>query len=462
MEGAIYPRVPMKKNSCLLKALTVISLVTFYCYGDEAKSIINTRYIESINVTQLELSNGMTFCLRPTGFENDEVFFKVAALGGYASLNPKDFASGELAAEIAWESGMGQMTSDQISLFLYEHSLEFVPSISPFSRIVEGEGREQSVEAFFQCLNMLFTAQKFTEEGLKLAKNISKETIAKLQNDYDQSYEVAFLRVNTQNFKALTPMTVDDLNKINFTVAKDFFHRSFSNPAEFVGVVTGNFNIKDVIQFIERYAGSIPKSTVDSELKKSFSAPFPPGITEKAIRLAKQTNCLTHVTFPLQVAVDDLNIHRIAFMCQIAEARLRRVITDKMNLSYGVDVSYEFPMYPLLDNPWISIRYRCENRYLHALKDIVIHELKLLQSEGATADEVENVKKLEEKSQEFWLKDDFYWLSMLSNYYLWGWNPEKIDYKNSSIQQISAAMINQVFKQAISLNNYSIVTAISE
>lgn len=438
------------------------STVTESLLAADRSLITNSRYLKSIDVTQLQLSNGMVCCLKSTDFETDEVFFKLAALGGYASLKPEELASGQLAEEIAWESGMGGMTSDQVSLFLYENSLEFVPEIFPFSRTIQGEGQEQSIEAFLQCIKMLFTSQQFTQEGLKAAKIVSKETISKLKNDSDRSYEAAFLRVNTQNFPGLKPMAVEDLDKVDFDKAKDFFRRCFSDPADFVCVITGNFDVAKVSQLIEQYLAFIPKPMVGSGLKKSFSVPFPPGITETTIQLINQTSCLTHVTFPLQVKVNDLNIHEIAFMCQIIEARLRQVITEKMNLSYGVDVSYEFPVYPLLDNPWISIRYRCEQNIIGSLKDIVITELKRLQSQGVTAVEVEIIKKLEENSQEFWLKDDFYWVSMLTNYYLWEWNPEKIDYKNSSIQNLSVDAINKILKQAISLSNYSVVTAVSE
>jgi hypothetical protein len=162
----------------------------------------------------------------------------------------------------------------------------------------------------------------------------------------------------------------------------------------------------------------------------------------------------------LQRGVNDQNIDKVAFMCQIIEARLRNVITQKMALSYGVDVSYEFPVYPFLNNPWILIRYRCEDKFIAPLKEIVISELALLQSKGVTKEEVATIKKLEKGSQEFWLKDDFYWVSMLTNYYLWGWNPENIDYKNTSLYTLDVKEVNTLLKEGISLSNYSVVTAI--
>lgn len=453
-----------ERRTLLFLSLFWCTLWCTLCIGAEpsSPSIKAKTHIESIGVTQLQLSNGMVCCLKSTAFENDEVFFKLAALGGYASLDEQQRFSGEVADKIAWESGMGGMTTDQLSVFLYENALEFIPSITPFSRIIEGEGAEESLEAFFQCIQMLFTQQQFTKEGLEAATTIIGGTIGKWKKDADRFYETTFLRINTNQFAPLIPMKRADLKKVEFEVAKDFFRQSFSNPGDFICIVVGSFDVDKAIELLEKYVAVIPRPSVEMKWKKSFSVPFPPGITEAQVSLPNQSSCLAHVTFPLQIQVTSQNIREIAYMCQIIEARLREVIKSKMNLSYGVDVSYEFPVYPLLDNPWISIRYRCECPLLEKLKEIVISELKRLQSQGVETAEIDRIKALEERTQDFWLKDNFYWLSMLTNYYLWGWNPENISYKAAPLKDLSAELMNRLIKQTISLSNYSVVIAVPE
>lgn len=426
------------------------------------KSLIAQKEpLKAIGAVQLKLSNGMTVCLKSTDTDTGEFYFKLAALGGYGSLGPKNIYSGRLADRIAWESGMGGMTSDQVSVFLHENSLEFVVEITAFSRTIVGNGLVENLDSFLKCVKMVFTEQQFTEEGFNAAKILAKDTISKMSRDNEHAYEEAFLRVNTQNFSALRPFTVEDLAKVKFDKAKKFFQQSFSDPSEFYCVITGNFDVETAAKLVEKHLAAIVKSDAGFNLNKSFNVPFPPGITKTVIKLPNQTSCLTHITFPLQIAINDSNISEISFMCQIIEARLRRVITEKMDLSYGVDVSYEFPVYPFLNNPWISIRYRCEDDLVSKLHDIVIAELKRLQTNGATLEEVLTIKKLEKGSQEFWLKDDFYLVSMLENYYLWGWNPEKIDYQNTPIYSITVESVNELLRKAISLANYSVVSAIT-
>lgn len=220
--------------SRILPFIILTFIQTSVCYSRDPEphsGIVERQQVKSINATQLKLANGMVCCLKSTAFETDEVFFKLAALGGYTSLPDERRFSGELAGEIAWESGLGGMTADQLAVFLYEHSLEFTTAIFPFSRTVEGEGEEASVEAFLQCVNLLFTKSRFTQEGLKSALEVAQDTMNKQSKDSEHSFEAAFLQANTQNFPLLNPMTISDLKKVNFEEAKTFFHYCFSNPS---------------------------------------------------------------------------------------------------------------------------------------------------------------------------------------------------------------------------------------
>jgi len=443
--------------------LTISCLITAHLLGSiEGASSSDTDKIEDVSegcLVQMKLSNGMTVWLKPTSFESDEIFIKLTALGGTAELPSKDRFSGELAAQIAWESGMGGFSSDQISVLLYEHSLEFVPKIQPFCRVIEGTSGKEGLEAFLKCTHMLFTQKNFSREGWKAAKIVSKTSLSKMACDYDLAYEAAFLSVNTQGFQALQPMSVEDLDKVDFDLAKAFFQRCFSNPQGFVCVIVGSFDIDSAKALVNHYLGSIPTEEPPFNFNQPEPAPFPPGITNKEIHLSQRPDSLTRLTFPLQISLNEKSIHQLAFMCQVIEARLRRVITQNMKLSYGIDVCYEFPLYPLLDNPWISIRFRCDNQLVDKLKQIVIHELKLFQDRGVTQEEMVEIKKLEAGSDDYWLRDNFYWMSMLTNYYLWKWDPEWIYLGSTETKDLNSKTIDELLKTSFSLKNYSIITA---
>ncbi len=422
-------------------------------------SLLETRHYPDVNLTQLRLENGMTVWLKPTDYETDEISIKLAALGGYAALPEKDRASGELAASIAWESGMGPYSSDQISVLLYEHSLDFVPKIQAYSRSVEGNSRKDSLAAFFQCINMIFMQQNFNQVGLQAALRNATNSISKIACDYDHVYEAMLLQLNTQGVRALQPLSLADLSQVDFAVARDFFQQCFADPADFVIVLVGSFDIEETKALLNRYLGVIPRKNTTLNFAPNFTASFPPGITQKEIRLTNRADSLTRITFPWQKPMSDRKIYKMAFICQIIEARLRRVITEQMKLSYGVDVSYEFPYFPYPNNPWISIRFRCDMERVKDLKRLILAELKNLQDNGVDKEEIEEIQRLEAGSNDFWLRDNFYWMSMLTNYYLWKWDPEWIYRGEKLSQELTPDYVNSLIRTGFTLTNYSVLTA---
>ncbi|MBA3815693.1 MAG: insulinase family protein [Parachlamydiaceae bacterium] len=437
---------------------TIISKST----EDIKDGIAETKFFSDLNLTQLILKNGMTVWLKPTNFESDEIFIKLSALGGFASLNATDRPSGELAAQIAWESGLGELSTDQLSVLLYEHSLELATKIQPFSRIIEGTSGKEGLQEFLKCVNMIFTQHKLTEVGQKEALQNATKILSKIDSDSEQTYENAFLQVNTQNPTFLTPLSAKKLRNVDLQKAKAFYENCFTDPAPFACIIVGSFQLDEAKKLINKYLSVIPKKNSIHFFQDNFAVVFPPKITHKVITLAGRLDSLTRITFPLQTNLNEKNIPSMEFMCQIIEARLRAVITSKMEYSHGVDVSYEFPLYPLLDNSWISIRYRCDILGVNQIKDLILKELKMLQENGSVEQEMLEIKRLESGSEEFWLRDNYYWISMLSNYYLWNWSPEQIHKAESQTQNLTLDSINYMLKTYFILSNYSVITGMPQ
>lgn len=426
----------------------------------EAPSYISEKIFPGMNLIELRLSNGLVVWLKPTPFESDEVFLKVGAKGGFACLPPSEWHSGEFASQIAWESGLGNFSSEQLSAYLLDHSIEFEPKVQAFSRVIEGNTDLSGLDSLLHLVRDVFIATRFTREGWKTATTSAKDSLGMMAADYEYAYEAALLKVNSQGLPIFQPMAVEDLERVDFDVAEKFYRQAFRDPGEFVCVITGKFDMVSIKALILNTLGKIPKQEKGLNFFSECRAKFPEGITQKEINLYRNAEeALTRLTFPLKGPLNEKTMNEVAFVCQVIEARLRSVIINKMNLSYGIDVSYEFPFYPFLDHPWISIRYRCTSRLVDSLKSLVIEELEHLQKIGVSEEEIREIKRLEAASDEFWLKDNYYWTSMLTSYYLWNWNPEWIHMGSTAIQNLPLQQLNLILQTFISLSNYSIVTA---
>lgn len=415
-------------------------------------------FFPKVNLTQMRLSNGMTLWLKPTTFENQEIHVIVTALGGYANVSEHDRPSLELAPLIAWESGFGELTSDQLTVLLHDNRIEFHPKIYPFKRTIEGVASASGIGAFFQCVKMVFTQQKFTENGFNEAISKAKGITSRVLNDAENIYEAEFLKINTQGAKALQALTPQDLAKVELSKAQKLFSRAFANPSEFAVIVVGDIEIAKVLELANHYLASIPRQWGPSDFSQSMAQMFPPGITHEEIKLPRRKDAITRLTFPWKISMTERRMYKMAITCQIMKARLRQSASKKMKLAHGIDVAYEFPFYPFLDNPWVSIRFSSDPQHTQKIVKHMMAELKKLQEHGINQNELDEIIKLEAGRDEFMQDDNFYWCSMLANYYLWDWDPHWI-YRNIKMtKHVSVNKVNRLLKIAFSQENYSVIT----
>lgn len=422
-------------------------------------NIKSTRYFESLNLTEIVLNNGMRVYLKPTDFETDEVHFRLSALGGFASLHCTDICSAQNAAQIAWESGNGDLTSDQVSVLLYEHSLEFAPKINAFSRTIEGFSNQRELGSFLMCVNMFFTRQNFTEEGMKIALGQVKQSIVKAKHDNDAIYEAEYLAMNTQGFSGFRSLQLNDIEKVDFIAARNFFFKSFSNPAEFVCVIVGNINPESVKPWIDKYLGEIPSQEYRQKISQPPVKAFPAGKSEKIVRQANRKDCLTRLTLPLAVPINEENLNSFEFATQVIEARIRKIFIDKMKISHGIDVAYEYPFYPSLENPWIIIQFKSPQKLVDPLIQMILAELKRLQASGVAQPEIDVIKKFQVGSDDFWLRENAYWAVTISNYLMWDWNLEGIKKNTDKTNATNMNLINTILRTYFSVDNYTIISS---
>ncbi len=422
------------------------------------QEIKSQKFNSVLGITELVLQNGMKVILKPTNFEPGEVLVRVMAIGGFASLPPEKHASGELAPQIAWESGLDKMTSDQLSVLLYEHSIEFNAQILPFDRIIEGNTGPEELPLLLRIIKMFMSDSRFEQNAFDTVIKQTRESLSK-SLDKETCYEGAFKKFNTQNYSHLLPLSEEMLKKADFNTAKQFFEYAFSNPSQFVTVIVGDFDQEALFSDIAKTLGRIPAKN-----STSFPLPelpiFPPGFSSQAVHVSGRTDSLARITFPLKSSLGPALLPTFQIASQLLENRLRDTFREKMKSSMGISVSYELPLYPLQNMAWLVIQYRSQPKMVNALKEMILQELKRLREEGPTQAELEKVVIDRKREDEFWLKENSFWLATLANDYLWGWDPLSSIRAFNTATNVTPDKIKQIFNDYVHLDNYSIIYSI--
>ena len=202
----------IKKTICLFSALTLFFASTLCSDEQDGRG----KEFRDLGVRELTLDNGMKVVLKHTEYADDEVSVKMTASGGFALLHEDDRASAELAATIAWESGLGGYCCDKLTVLMYENTVDLSVRVLPFSRVIEASAMNEGVDTLFEVVNLLFTHSHFEKKAFYHVLKKAKGSILKRPSDHELAFEDIYRGLNTENYHALKPLSIQDLEKIDF------------------------------------------------------------------------------------------------------------------------------------------------------------------------------------------------------------------------------------------------------
>lgn len=409
----------------------------------------------SFGIAQITLKNGMKVWLKPTQDEEDEVSLRMIAEGGYSLLPEDQRGSGEMATQVAFESGLGDLSSDQLSVLLYEESVEFNARILPFSREIEGGSRRGSLPTLLNIIRKYFMEQRFTKEAFNTVVRQNKEALKARGEDHKTYFEDNFKILNTQNYHFLKPFKLKYVENAELETIKDFFEFAFANPADFVCVIVGDFNQEEIVKVLEETLGSIPKKKPKMTLIKPTLPTFPNGVTTKVITYPGRNDSLARMTFPMTRPMEETLVHPFTVGIQILELRIREMLTKKFQSSQSVNVTYELPLYPMLAFPWVVVQYRTEPKKVAQVQDLIIQTIRTFMEKGPTDEEVQMMENIITRNEEYWLKDNDFWLGSLTNHAIWGWSSQGVIVHHEKMDRLSPQQVKKVIEAYLKSDNYT-------
>lgn len=416
-----------------------------------ASVIISKKTIDELGITEVILDNGLRLCFKPTAYEEDEVLIRLTAEGGYAALSPAQRAAGELAAEMAWESGLEGMTTDQLTALIYAHSIELYAKILPYHRIIEGTTDKGGVELFFDLVKRYSLQKHFTREGFDKIVKKTKEFLRHREASRCSAKEEWMRAVHTQDVGVLNPLTLKDLDTMEFDQVKQFLEGYFFNPADFTCVIVGHFDLDEILSLACKYLGDVPRKERTTPMQAGSSPAFAEGVTKKRI-CSKDSESHARLTFPLAPLKSSKEMRTAKLMALIMETRLR-----EKEKSHELTVSLELPLYPSLDLTWLAIQYRASPQQVEAMETIILNEIKQLATKGTTEAELAASWALMRQREALWDKDNQYWLSLLSDYCVHEWPWSELSMTLNANEQPTADQFLKAMGALLNTENYSFI-----
>ena len=244
----------------------------------KAGKIVSERENTTFGYKELELSNGARVILKKTDFKQDEVRMSSFQRGGKSLYEEADRVNLNLLGSINGFTGLGDFSKTDLDKALAGKQVSASLSVGNLTDGVSAQSTVKDLETMFQLVYLKFTA--LSKDEKKFNQYLGQmETMLKNKDFQPESVlsDSLMYVLNDHTWRA-KPIKVEDLKEANFDRIMEIAKERTANAANYTFTIVGNFDEAVIRPLIEQYIASLPaKKGVKANWKGNQT--FPQGET---------------------------------------------------------------------------------------------------------------------------------------------------------------------------------------
>lgn len=414
---------------------------------------IVSEYNEPVSGAEVwYLSNGATVVALPTDFKSDEILFSAQSRGGYSLIDPVHITTSKMLSNFLSIGGIGNFSNSDLRKVLAGKSVSLNASVGLYSESLKGRSTPKDLETFMQLLHLSFTSIREDQEAFD---SWLERASAEIKNS-----EVNPMTTFTDSLQAVLynhsiyAKRVDHnmLQQIDYQKGLELGRERFANGADFVYIFVGNIEKEQLQELVKTYIASLPADKSEREDWRVVDYNFAEGKISKEFPREMQNPKST--VYSIYNGVMEYNTENrllASITSQILDLLFTRTIREEEQGTYGVGVQMSLSHYPQEEfallfgfDTDVELKERLLNRaYL---------EIEKLVKEGVSESDFNKTIEYLNKNYTQNLRENSYWLSILSNRYLYG--KELHSTYKSVLDSITPERLNSFIKSVFSTNNH--------
>jgi zinc protease len=388
-----------------------------------AGKVISKNSIEEVGVQELTLSNGAKVFVKLTDFKNDEILISASGKGGTSVYSEEDHLTASNAGVMVNVMGVGEFSPTDLRKVLSGKTVSVVPNIGTYSQTISGIASPKDLETAFQLIHLYFTRPRKDAELYQVYVSNQKSQLESAQANPDYQFSKRLNQIIANgNPRALGIFDPADYDRINIDRGLEIFKDRFSNAANFEFFFTGNIDMNTFVPLLEQYIGSLPGDVSKKDNYVDLGIRAPRG-REERIEVGTDEKSQVIMYFSGETAYDRKKAADISYLGEILTIKLIENLREEIGGVYGVGASGSMSIQPV-GNFNFSIQFPCSPDMVDRLSEAALAEVKKIQENGPTEDDLNKVKEKRRIAYEENLKRNNFWnaqMSTVRNYELpWG------------------------------------------
>ncbi len=400
-----------------------------------------------LEATELMLSNGIRVLYRKSDLEKENIVCTANSWGGTSLLGDDQLTNASFVGQFMGEYGLGDFSKMELQKKLTGKIAGCGFSIGGLSESISGRANPKDLETMFQLMYLRFTQPRFDGKQYMNLYSRTVQSIANIENDPNKAFRDSVSVTLSNHHPRVKPFTKDAMNGVSFNEMKQIYLDRFANPADFVFVFSGNFNVEKLETYIKKYIASLPTTDVKETYKDNGVRSPEKDVNNYFQRKLETPKNTVYVNLSKEAKYSQQDAIYSYVISELLSKRYLEEIREKEGGTYGVSVNSNLSKRPYQQFS-LSLKFDCDPEKADKLKGIALDEIDQLTKGKIIEKDLEEIKSniLKERSEQ--IDKLGYWHGLLNTYAIEG----KLGMNNAEYEKfIKSLNTKKIVKKAKNL-----------
>jgi zinc protease len=405
---------------------------------------------KTFGTTVWTLSNGAKVVVKPTDFKDDQIVFKAVSPGGTSLFDDKDAANIKVLNTVISEGGLGAFNKTDLRKVLAGKRANVRAIVDNTNEAISGNCPPKDLETLLQLVYLNFTAPRMDEVAFQSYLSRKKVELENMKAEPMTALFDSLVSTLYNNHPRALNLSLELLKDVNYQRIMDIYKDRFKDAGDFVFTFVGNVDLATLKPLVEQYLASLPaagRKETFRDIHMGIQKGQVKNYFDKDMKVQK-TSVYTFYSGVLAYTLE--NLVKMSILDQILDIIYTETIREEEGGTYGVGVQGTVSSYP--EGNFRLFAYFDTNAEMRdKLVGIVHEELRKVAKDGPSEVTLNKVKEYMLKKHAEDLRDNGYWLGVLSDYSFYGIN--RLTNYEKIVSGITVADIRSFTNDLLSQNN---------
>ncbi len=425
-----------------------------------ALPVVSETKSEKLGTIEWKLANGVKVIVKPTDYKNDEITFSAFSPGGSSLIDDETFNAANDAVSILSEAGLGDFSINELQKALAGKVASANPYIDNYAEGLNGGCSPKDAETMFQLIYLTFTSPRLDTTSFQSYKAKMKAYLTNYSNEPRVAFGDTMMVTMANYHPRFQPWSIKRLEEMDLAKSFNFYKERFADASDFTFVFAGNIDLPSFKTFVEKYLGALPSLKRNETWRDINVKPIESKI-EKVVKKGIEQKSTVGIAFPGPFEWSRENEYLMESLMDVLNIRLREVVREDKGGTYGVSVYHQFYRIPT-SKVTITINFGCDPKRVDELTKTVFTVIDSLKQFGTSPETLTKVKETQKRQREIKLKQNRFWVGVVSNYIMNNEDPQEMMDYNSWVEKLTNEDIKGYANKYLDENKFVKVVLLPE